>query len=182
MIISEIILIVSTLYNNFKNLNAATNNQYQWPIPDIKEMLHRVGESRPHFFAVFDLTSGYYQAPISEESRKYTAFRARNGIYRWKRLPMGLTGAGSYFQHSLVTQVLQDLMRNGVELYLDDCMVHADSIESFIDRLRLVFHRFRNAGIVVWRHGFHSTLTVIRVFSIFIGYRYAYYLYLFLYY
>ena len=117
----------------FKNLNAATNNQYQWPIPDIKEMLHRVGESRPHFFAVFDLTSGYYQAPISEESRKYTAFRARNGIYRWKRLPMGLTGAGSYFQHSLVTQ---DLMRNGVELYLDDCMVHADSIESVIDRLR----------------------------------------------
>ena len=62
---------------------------------------------------------------------------------------MGLTGAGSYFQHSLVTQVLQDLMRNGVELYLDDCMVHADSIESFIDRLRLVFHRFRNAGITL---------------------------------
>ena len=134
---------------DFNNLNAATNNQYQWPIPDIKEMLHRVGESRPHFFAVFDLTSGYHQAPISEESRKYTAFRARNGIYRWKRLPMGLTGAGSYFQHSLVTQVLQDLMRNGVELYLDDCMVHADSIESFIDRLRLVFHRFRNAGITL---------------------------------
>ena len=134
---------------DFKNLNAATTNQYLWPIPDIREMLHRVGESRSRFFAVFDLTSGYYQAPISEGSRKYTAFRAQNGIYRWKRLPMGLTGAGSYFQHSLATQVLRELLHNGVELYLDDCMVHADSIESFIDRLRSVFHRFRDADITL---------------------------------
>ena len=64
---------------------------------------------------------------------------AFHGIYRWKRLPMGLTGAGSYFQHSLVTQCLKELMHNGVELYLDDCMVHADSIELFIARLEEVF-------------------------------------------
>ena len=67
---------------DFKNLNSATTNHYAWPLPDIKEMLNRVGESRPEFFAVFDLTSGYYQAPIAEESRKYTAFITRNGVYR----------------------------------------------------------------------------------------------------
>ena len=32
---------------DFKNLNKATTNQYRLPLPDIKEMLHRVGESRP---------------------------------------------------------------------------------------------------------------------------------------
>ena len=134
---------------DFKNLNKATTNSYRWPLPDIKEMLNRVGDSKPSFFAVFDLTSGYYQAPISEESRKYTAFTTRSGVYRWKRLPMGLTGAGSYFQHSLATQVLQGLLHHGTELYLDDCMVHASSIDEYLDRLRTVFLRFRNSGITL---------------------------------
>ena len=78
---------------DFKGLNRATTSKYAWPIPNIKDMLNRVGDSRPSLFAVFDLTSGYYQAPIAEESRKYTAFKTRKGVYRWK-LPMGLTGRG----------------------------------------------------------------------------------------
>jgi hypothetical protein len=134
---------------DFKNLNKATTNSYRWPLPDIKEMLNRIGDSKPSFFAVFDLTSGYYQAPISEESRKYTAFTTRNGVYRWKRLPMGLTGAGSYFQHSLATQVLQGLLHHGTELYLDDCLVHASSMNEYLERLRTVFLRFRNSGITL---------------------------------
>ena len=134
---------------DFKNLNKATRNYYKWPLPDIKEMLNRIGDSRPRFFAVFDLTSGYYQAPIGKESRKYTAFATRRGVYRWRRLPMGLTGAGSYFQHSLSTQVLQGLLHHGVELYLDDCMVHANTLEEYISRLRDVFLRFRNSSITL---------------------------------
>ena len=101
---------------DFKGLNKATTNRYGWPIPNIKDMLTRVGESRPEFFAVFDLTSGYYQAPIAEESRKYTAFKTRNGVFRWKRLPMGLTDAGSYFQHQLSTKVLNGLIHKTCEL------------------------------------------------------------------
>ena len=134
---------------DFKNLNAATTNSYEWPIPDIKDLLHRVGESRPRFFAVFDLTSGYYQAPISEGSRKYTAFKTDHGVYRWKRLPMGLTGAGSFFQQGLVSEVLQGLIHNGVELYLDDCMVHAQTMDEFLDKLRTVFLRFRHSNITL---------------------------------
>ena len=134
---------------DFKNLNNATVNYYKWPLPDIKEMLNRVGDSRPKFFAVFDLTSGYYQAEIDEDSRKFTAFLTRNGVYRWLRLPMGLTGAGSFFQKSLVTEVLKDLMHDGVELYMDDCMVHATTLDEYLKRLRQVFLRFREKGITL---------------------------------
>ena len=62
---------------------------------------------------------------------------------------MGLTWAGSYFQHSLSTQVLQGLLHHGVELYLDDCMVHANTLEEYISRLRDVFLRFRNSSITL---------------------------------
>jgi hypothetical protein len=132
---------------DFKPLNRATTSKYEWPIPNIKEMLNRVGESRPELFAVFDLTSGYYQAPIAEESRKYTAFKTRKGVYRWKRLPMGLTDAGSYFQHQLSTKVLNGLIHHICELYLDDCMVFASNAAEYLKRLRQVFLRFREHGI-----------------------------------
>ena len=79
---------------DFKNLNAATIKHYGWPIPNIKELLHRIGAKRPTLFAVFDLTSGYYQIAIEEDSRGLTAFMTHNGVYRWVRLPMGLTGRG----------------------------------------------------------------------------------------
>ena len=134
---------------DFKNLNGATSNYYKWPLPDIKEMLNRVGDSRPEFFAVFDLTSGYYQAEVDEESREFTAFLTRHGVYRWLRLPMGLTGACSYFQKALVTQVLKELMHDGCELFLDDCMIHASTLDSFLKRLRQVFLRFSEYGITL---------------------------------
>ena len=132
---------------DFKNLNGVTVNHYKWPLPDIKEMLNRVGDSRPEFFAVFDLTSGYYQAEISEDSRSSTAFLTRHGVYRWLRLPMGLTGACSYFQKSLATQVLRELLHDGCELYLDDCLVHANTLDEYLKRLRQVFLRFRESNI-----------------------------------
>ena len=134
---------------DFKNLNGATVNYYKWPLPDIKEMLQRVGDSRPQFFAVFDLTSGYYQAEISEESRDFTAFLTKNGIFRWLRLPMGLTGACSYFQKAIVSEVLKELIHFGCELYLDDCMVHAPTLDTFVKRLRQVFLRFRDSGLTL---------------------------------
>ena len=134
---------------DFKNLNKATTNTYKWPLPNIRDMLHRVGESKPCYFAIFDLTSGYYQAPITANARKYTAFITKHGIYQWNRLPMGLTGACSYFQHSLAMEVLQGLIHLGVELYLDDCLVHAQTFDEFIDRLRSVFRRFREKGITL---------------------------------
>ena len=146
---------------DFKNLNAATRNKYEWPIPNIKDMLNRVGESRPEYFATFDLTSGYYQAPIAEESRKYTAFKTKKGVYRWKRLAMGLREAGSYFQHQLSTKVLNGLIHHTCELYLDDCMVYAGDVDEYIDRLRGVFTRFREHGITLNPAKCHLGLTQV---------------------
>jgi hypothetical protein len=134
---------------DFKGLNRATTSSYAWPIPNIKDMLTRVGDCRPAYFAVFDLTSGYYQAPIAEESRKYTAFKTRKGVYRWKRLPMGLTDAGSFFQHQLTTNVLNGLINHTCELYLDDCMVYAKNDVEYMERLRQVFLRFREHKITL---------------------------------
>ncbi len=127
---------------DFRALNE-TSESMGWPIPNIKLMLQRLGSKRAKFFCVIDLTSGYYQAPLSEESRWLTAFITFFGIFEWLRVPMGLKGAPSYFQQMMATIVLAGLIYYICEAYLDDIIVYAETEEELVQRLREVFERFR---------------------------------------
>ena len=94
---------------DFRSLNAQSKSM-GWPIPNIKDMINKIGSKRAKWFAVLDLTSGYHQAPIDEKSKHLTAFRTATGLWEWNRLPMGLQGAGSYFQHNVQHVVLKDMI------------------------------------------------------------------------
>jgi hypothetical protein len=85
---------------DYRLLSDATESA-GWPLPNIQEMLNRIGRVKAKHFAVIDLTSGYHQTPIDESCKDYTAFITSRGIYRWTRVPMGLKGAPSYFQHQM---------------------------------------------------------------------------------
>jgi hypothetical protein len=90
-----------------------------------------------------DLTQGYFQAPLSESARIYTAFITFMGIFEYLRVPMGPKGSPAYFQSVIATVVLAGLIYIICELYMDDVMVFADEEDEFIRRLRLIFERFR---------------------------------------
>jgi hypothetical protein len=47
-------------------------------------------------------------------------FIAQWGLYEWKRLPMGLSGAPAFIQQILSTNVLSGLLMTICELYSDD--------------------------------------------------------------
>ena len=127
---------------DFRSLNLATQS-LGWPIPNITSMLRRLGQANSKTFGKMDLTSGYFQAPLSENSRRYTAFIAWCGLYEWTRVPMGLKGAPSYFQQMMATIVLVGHIHIICEVYLDDILIHAKTHTQFLKRLRLVFERFR---------------------------------------
>ena len=78
---------------------------------------------QPKYFAVMDLTMGFYQAPLAEESRHYTTFTTWMGTYEWLRVAMGLKGAPSWFQQQLETKVLGGLIHQICELYIDDLII-----------------------------------------------------------
>ena len=50
---------------DFQGLNQATVNVERWPIPNINELLRRIGDKKPRYFGIMDLTSGFFQAAIS---------------------------------------------------------------------------------------------------------------------
>ncbi len=62
---------------------------------------------------------------------------------------MGLKGAASYFQRMMASKVLAGLLYIFVELYLDDVLVYATNDDEFLERLRIVFERFRQFNITL---------------------------------
>jgi hypothetical protein len=71
---------------DFKPLNKVSEVESGWGIPNIQDIMRRLGDQRPKFFAVMDLTAGFHQTPIDEKSRKYTAFKTSWGVvYEWYR-------------------------------------------------------------------------------------------------
>ena len=127
---------------DYRNLNSACK-PLGWPLPNIKQLLQRLGAKRSKYFAVVDLTSGYHQAPLSKKSQEATAFITHMGVFQWCRVPMGLKGAGSYFQQQLANEVLAGIIYHICESYLDDVIIHGDTFEKYLANLRTVFARFR---------------------------------------
>ena len=134
---------------DFRAVNDATTNPSGWPIPNIGEMLQRLGSQRPKFFGVMDLTAGFHQAPLSESAKRWTAFITAFGMYEWNRVPMGLKGAPSYFQHMMMEHVLGDLLQKAVEVYLDDFIVFGKDEDEFIANVEAVFERCLRAKITL---------------------------------
>jgi transposase InsO family protein len=133
---------------DFRLLNSCSGMS-SWPLPNIEQTLNRIGHSKPCYFGILDLTSGYHQAPLAPQSQKFTAFICFMGVYEWLRVAMGLKGAPSYFQQQLASIVLVGLLYITCELYLDDVIIFASTEEEFLVRLRKVFERFRQYRITV---------------------------------
>jgi transposase InsO family protein len=133
---------------DFQNLNLVTESASH-PIPNIKQMLNRLGEHRSEIFGVMDLTQGYHQVNVAKSSMIFTAFIAFCGIYQWCRLPMGLKKAPPHFQEQMAAVVLIGLIYIICEVYLDDIIVHGATAEEFLARLRLVFERMDRYHIIL---------------------------------
>ena len=133
---------------DYRNLNKVSEGM-GWPIPNISQMLQRLGQQRPKLFAKLDLTSGYHQAPLAVDSRLYTAFITFMGIFEWTRVPMGLKGAPSYFQQMMATTVLVGLIYVICEIYLDDIIIYANTEAEFLSRLEEVLKRLQKHNLTL---------------------------------
>ena len=131
---------------DFRSLNECTQSA-SWPIPNIQQMFARLGTHHSNIFGVMDLTAGYHQAPVGLGTRVFLAFICICGILQFRNLPFGPKRAPSYFQQMMSSVVLIGLLYFICEMYLDDCIVHANGDDQFIERLDLVLTRFKERNI-----------------------------------
>jgi len=92
-------------------------------------MLQRIGNLRPNFFGIADLTSGFSEMTITDESMQSTAFITFRGIYEWTRVPMGLLPSANYFQKMMAEYVLHGLIYIICEVYIDDLLIYGRNEE-----------------------------------------------------
>ncbi|XP_031668019.1 uncharacterized protein LOC116359314 [Oncorhynchus kisutch] len=129
---------------DFRKVNAISQFD-AYPMPRIDDLLERIG--RAHYITTLDLCKGYWQVPLDEQSKAYTAFRTPMGLFQFKVMPFGLHGAPATFQR-LMDKVLQDC-DDYCAAYLDDVVIYSHSWEEHIQHLSSVLGKIHEAGLTL---------------------------------
>ena len=132
---------------DYRGLNKQIVKTY-WPLPRINEVIDSLEGNM--YFSNIDLLLGYFQMALEEESQNVTAFITPLGLYKWKRLPMGLASAPGAFQN-LMELVFAGLSYEIALVYLDDVIVFGRNFEEHLKRLELVFQRLLENGLKIKR-------------------------------
>ena len=117
---------------DFRKLNSLTVKD-SYPLPCICETLESLlGAAH---YSTFDINSGFWQVPMDEESKQYTAFTLGSmGLYKCEGMPFGLCNAPPTFQR---------LMLN----CLGDVIIFSWTEEEHLERMCVVFDRLRKHGL-----------------------------------
>ena len=128
---------------DLRGVNAVTRKD-AFPLPRISSCLDALVGSR--YYSTFDLTSGYYQVRMDPADADKTAFLTRQGLFRYRKMTMGLCNAGSTFSR-VMQLAMEGLNPLTCLVYLDDIIVHSIDVASHVVKLRSVFLRLRKAGL-----------------------------------
>ena len=115
------------------------------PLPRLEELVESASSNQ--YYASLDMKEAYYQVKLSEESRDLTTFSDGVSLYRFKRLPFGLSCSPAIFSR-IIGNVLAPLIKKGwVKNYLDDVVVWAPSFKVLVQRLEELFKLLAEKGV-----------------------------------
>lgn len=112
------------------------------PLPTIEILGAKLNGAR--YFSKLDIKDAFYQVEIHETSRFLTTFATHMGLFRFRRLVMGLSSSAEIFQR-IMESVLTGL--EGVFVYIDDILVYGRDKQEHDFRLSLVLQRLSEYGI-----------------------------------
>ncbi|XP_028514953.1 uncharacterized protein LOC110239425 [Exaiptasia diaphana] len=127
---------------NYKKVNSLSKFD-AYPMPLIEEIIGRIGPSK--FITKLDLCKGYWQVPLAEHSKEFTAFSTPMGLFQFKYLPFGLHGAPATFQ-----RMMDRLLRGKEEYaaaYMDDLVVFSRSFDDHLIHLKDILETLKKANL-----------------------------------
>lgn len=130
---------------DFRKLNEQTD-QDAYPLPNSDEILDHLGKAK--FFSALDLSSGFHQIPMEQNSIKYTAFSTPQGHFHYNRMLFGLKNAPATFQRMMDT-ALRGLIGNNCFVYLDDIIIFGSTIQEHNRNLAIILDRLQNLRLKI---------------------------------
>ena len=113
-----------------------------YPIPLVDELMADLAGGK--YFTKLDMSHAYLQLPLEDESKELVTINTHKGLYKYNRLPFGVSSAPAIFQRSMDT-LLRGL--NGVSVYLDDILVTGSTPENHLANLDAVLEKLEQAGL-----------------------------------
>lgn len=129
---------------DYRRLNNQTKKD-SYPLPRIDDTLDALGGESAKIFSTMDVASGYWHIPVEEADKEKTAFTCRNGVYQFKVLPFGLTGAPGAFCRAM-DDTLRGLLFKICLVFVDDLVVFSPDFETHKKDLETVFHQLNKSG------------------------------------
>jgi transposase InsO family protein len=128
-----------------RKLNDVTIPDYEGVVP-INELLTTCENMK--FISGIDLTSSFWQIPLSRECRDYTGFLYKGKCYRFTVTPFGLKTSLASLTRGL-DAVLEENVKNFTKIYVDDCLCLSRSVEEHLYHLDLLLNNFKCAQLTI---------------------------------
>jgi hypothetical protein len=104
-------------------------------MPNIDSKLDLLGGAT--IFSSLDLTSGYWQFAMDEDSKRKTAFICDMGLFEFDEMPFGLCNAGATFQREM-EKILSGFGEH-ITAYVDDILTFSKTIDEHLTISRIGF-------------------------------------------
>lgn len=96
------------------------------------------------YFSKLDLSQAYLQLPLDEKSTEYVTVNTHKGLYRYNRLPFGVSSAPSIFQWTM-ENLLQGI--RGMSVYIDNILITGPTLHDHLQLLNTVLDKLQNSGL-----------------------------------
>lgn len=128
---------------DYRRLNTVTQKE-SYPFPNVCEELMSIPANQ--IFSKVDLSMGYHQIALEEESQKYTSFIVFDEQYEYTRVPFGLTNAPSVFQ-----RILRNIFGNltYVRVFLDDIIIFSPTVQQHYHDLHQLLLKIKENNITI---------------------------------
>ena len=113
-----------------------------YPLPRMEDLFSALAGSK--YFSKLDISQAYLQLPLDENSKQYVTVNTHRGLFKYNRLPFGVSAAPAIFQRCM--EILFQGCQ-GVSVYLDDLLVTASTMEEHLERLDKVLQMFGNSRL-----------------------------------
>ena len=130
---------------DYRGVNKKTKPD-KYPLPNLLDAVYSLRGNK--YFTKLDLVRGYYQMPIHENSREYTAFSTARSHWQFRRLSFGLKNAPASFQREMQA-VLQEFPWSKVVIYIDDILIMEESFEKHLHLVKSVLSTLAGHGIKI---------------------------------
>ncbi|KAF9761669.1 Polyprotein P3 [Nosema granulosis] len=117
-----------------------------YSLPLIKDIIRATQGSR--LFTVIYLKESFYHIEIEMHHKHKTAFEVNGRVYEWNSMVMGFKNSLHIMQR-VTNNVLDEYRGKGLEVYMDDIVIHAKDTNVHDELLERVIRKFMQCGLRV---------------------------------